>query len=66
MDNTAIGSVGAISEPNKRQSMYVMSNEDNPNIGWDIKKKVSPPTTYVENKTPNDASNKMVILSFLN
>ena len=46
--------------------MYVMSNEDNPNIGWDIKKKVSPPTTYVENKTPNDASNKIVILSFLN
>ena len=33
IDSTAIGSVGAISEPNNKQSMKVIPNLDNPNIG---------------------------------
>ena len=45
MDRTAIGSVGAISDPNNKQSIYVMPRVDKPNIGALSNRNVKLPTT---------------------
>ena len=37
MDKTAIGSVGAINDPKRRQSMYEMLSDYSPNIGTFIR-----------------------------
>tara|TARA_B100001113_G_scaffold335144_1_gene314421 strand:+ start:1419 stop:1904 length:486 start_codon:yes stop_codon:yes gene_type:complete len=64
MDNTAIGSVGAIRAPNNKQSTYVNPYSFNPNIGCWMSQKTPEPTAKVENTTPKLAKNKIVTLSF--
>ena len=63
---TAIGSVGAINEPNKRQSMYERPKVFKPKIGCWISQYIPEPTLKVENSTPKLAKSKIVTLSFNN
>ena len=66
IERTAIGSVGAISAPNNKQSTYVKPSSFSPNMGCSINQKTPEPTANVENTTPKLAKNNMVTLSFNN